>query len=59
MDLDSQNRNLLIILGTFSGVGIIVALIRTWAWSSKAGREVIDLPVSIFSVQRSRSDVAA
>jgi hypothetical protein len=52
MDLDSQTRNLLITLGTLSGVGIIIALIRTCAWSSKAGREAIDSPVSIFSLQR-------
>jgi hypothetical protein len=45
MDLESQSRNILIALGSLSGVGIIIAFIRTWAWFSKSGKEIIDLPV--------------
>ncbi len=45
MDLETQSRNIWIALGTLSGVGIIIAFIRTWAWFSKSGKEIIDLPV--------------
>jgi hypothetical protein len=48
MDLESQSRNILIALGSLSGVGIIIAFIRTWAWFSKSGKEIIDLPVRIY-----------
>ncbi|CAF2625636.1 unnamed protein product [Rotaria sp. Silwood2] len=43
MDLESHTRNVWIVLGTLSGVGMIVAIIQTWAWFSKSGKEVIDL----------------
>jgi len=48
MDLETQSRNIWIALGTLSGVGIIIAFIRTWAWFSKSGKEIIDLPVRIY-----------
>ncbi|CAF4599618.1 unnamed protein product [Rotaria sp. Silwood1] len=44
MDLENHTRNVWIILGTLSGVGMIVAVIQTWAWFSKSEKEVIDLP---------------
>jgi len=47
MDLETHTRNIWIVLGTLSGFGMIVAFIRTWAWYSKTGREIIDLPVRI------------
>jgi len=48
MDLETQSQNIWIALGTLSGVGIIIAFIRTWAWFSKSGKEIIDLPVRIY-----------
>jgi hypothetical protein len=48
MDVDTQALNIWIALGTLSGVGIIVAFIRTWAWFSKSGKEIIDLPVRLY-----------
>ncbi len=50
MDLETHTRNIWIALGTLSGAGIILALIRTWTWYSKSGREIIDLPVRIYFV---------
>ncbi len=47
MDVETHTRNVWIILGTLSGLGMIVAFIRTWAWYSKSGKEVIDLSVRI------------
>ena len=47
MDLENHTRNIWIVFGTLSGVGVIVAFIRTWAWFSKSGKDVIDLPVRI------------
>jgi len=48
MDLETHTRNIWIVLGTLSGFGMIVAFIRTWAWYSKTGREIIDLPVRLY-----------
>lgn len=45
MDFEAHTRSIIITLGTLSGLGMIVAFIRTWAWYSKSGKEVIDLPV--------------
>jgi hypothetical protein len=45
MDLETHTRTIWIVLGTLSGLGMIVAFIRTWAWYSKSGKEIIDLPV--------------
>ncbi|CAF3900439.1 unnamed protein product [Rotaria sordida] len=44
MDLENHTRNVWIVLGTLSGLGMIVATIQTWAWFSKSGKEIIDLP---------------
>ncbi|CAF0912475.1 unnamed protein product [Rotaria sordida] len=44
MDLENHTRNVWIALGTLSGLGMIVATIQTWAWFSKSGKEIIDLP---------------
>ena len=48
MDLEAYTRNVWIILGALSGAGVIVAFIRTWAWFSKSGKEVIDLSVRLY-----------
>jgi hypothetical protein len=50
MDLETHSRDIWIALGTLSGVGIILAYIRTWTWYSKSGREIVDLPVSTYFV---------
>jgi hypothetical protein len=47
MDIDIQTRNVFIALGTLSGLGLIVAFVRTWKWYSRSGREIIDLPVRL------------
>jgi hypothetical protein len=47
MDLETHTRSIWIVLGTLSGLGIIVAFIRTWAWYSKSGKEIVDLPVRL------------
>jgi hypothetical protein len=48
MDLENHARVIWIVLGSLSGLGIIAAFIRTWAWYSKSGKEVIDLPVKVY-----------
>ncbi len=48
MDLETHTRNIWIGLGTLSGLGMIIAFMRTWAWYSKTGREIIDLPVRLY-----------
>jgi len=48
MDLETHTRNIWIGLGTLSGLGMIIAFMRTWAWYSKTGREIIDLPVKLY-----------
>ena len=48
MDLETQALNVWIALGTLSGLGVIVAIIKTWAWYSKSGKEIIDLSVRTF-----------
>jgi len=45
MDVEIQQRNVFISLGTLSGLGLIIAFIRTWKWFSRTGKIVIDLPV--------------
>jgi hypothetical protein len=45
MDVNIQKRNVFIALGTLSGLGILVAFIRTWKWFSRTGKIIIDLPV--------------
>lgn len=47
MDIATQQRNTLIALGALSGAGFILAIVRTWKWYSRSGREIIDLPVII------------
>ena len=47
MDLNTHTRDIWIALGTLSGLGIIVAVIRTWAWYSRSGRQIIDIIVRI------------
>ncbi|UJR38011.1 hypothetical protein I4U23_030693 [Adineta vaga] len=44
MNTEDFPRNIWIALGTLSGAGVILAFIRTWAWFSKSGKDVIDLP---------------
>ena len=48
MDLESQTRNVWIVLGTLSALGIFVALIQTWTWFLKSGKEIIDSLVNIY-----------
>ena len=57
MDLDTHSRDIWIALGTLSGLGVVIAFIRTWTWYSKSGREVVDLPVriSFFSISLEES----
>lgn len=45
MDFEAQTQSIWIVLGTLSGLGMAVAFVRTWAWYSKSGKEVIDLAV--------------
>ena len=47
MDVELQKRNTLIILGTLSGLGVIIAFLRTWKWFSGTERQIVDLPVRI------------
>ncbi|CAF0721542.1 unnamed protein product [Adineta steineri] len=44
MDVAANTRTIWIVFGSLSGVGLILAFIRTWAWYSKSGRTIIDLP---------------
>ncbi|CAF0727533.1 unnamed protein product [Adineta steineri] len=44
MDVAANARTIWIVFGSLSGVGLILAFIRTWAWYSKSGRTIIDLP---------------
>ncbi|CAF0975869.1 unnamed protein product [Adineta ricciae] len=43
MEADTFTRNIWIAIGSLSGAGVILAFMRTWAWFSKSGREIIDL----------------
>jgi hypothetical protein len=45
MDVNIQQRNVFIAVGTLSGLGVFVAFIRTWKWFSRTGKMIIDLPV--------------
>ena len=49
MDIEGHTRTIWIVLGTLSGLGVIIAFIRTWAWFSKSGKDIIDLPVRFYS----------
>ncbi|CAF3088811.1 unnamed protein product [Rotaria socialis] len=44
MNLEIYTPAILIVLGVVSGLAVIVALIQTCAWFSRAGKEIIDLP---------------
>jgi len=48
MDVELEKRNVFITLGSLSGLGIIIAFIRTWKWFSRTGRMIIDLPVRFY-----------
>jgi hypothetical protein len=48
MDVELQKRNIFIILGTLSGLSIIIGFIRTWKWFSRTGKMIIDLPVRFY-----------
>jgi hypothetical protein len=52
MDIQIQKRNVWIISGSLAGVGLVIALIKTWKWFTRSGKEIIDLPVriNIFSI---------
>ena len=45
MNFEIYSRNILIVLGTFCGLAVLIAFVRTWSWYSKSGKNVIDLHV--------------
>jgi hypothetical protein len=49
MDVNIQQRNVFIALGTLSSLGVIIAFIRTWKWFKRSGKEIIDLPVRYYN----------
>jgi hypothetical protein len=49
MDVNTQQRNVFIALGTLSSLGVIIAFIRTWKWFTRSGKEIIDLPVRYYN----------
>jgi multisubunit Na+/H+ antiporter MnhG subunit len=48
MDVNIEQRNVFIALGVLSGLGVIIAFIRTWKWFTRSGKEIIDLAVIIY-----------
>ncbi|CAF1256162.1 unnamed protein product [Adineta steineri] len=50
MDIASQTLNVYIAVGVLSGLGFIIALIRTWKWFLRSGKEIVDLgTIAIFT----------
>ena len=49
MDVVMQRRDILIALGSLSGLGTVLALLRTWKWFTRSGKQIVDLPVGIDS----------
>ncbi|CAF1526194.1 unnamed protein product [Didymodactylos carnosus] len=42
-DTSSYERDMLIAVGVLAGVGFVLALVRTWAWQSRSGKDIIDI----------------
>ena len=53
MDVVTQRRDILITLGTLSGLGTVLALLRTWKWFARSGKQIVDLPVGIDRIRPS------
>ncbi len=45
MNLDAHINSIWIAIGVLSGLGLLLALIETATWQTRAGKEIIDLGV--------------
>lgn len=45
MDLSTHIRDIWIAIGVLSGLGIVLAFIKTMLWYSRAGKQTVDLGV--------------